>query len=188
MSKDESYPYPTSVAASTVMRANRKTGTKPEALVRSALHQVGFRFHVDTASRLATACPCRGRAGAGDQGAAPRQDAHIKPEQAISRFSRSVPTPAGRSKASHRSSRSRHRCLTYLMVSLNRGGVHPSASPVSATFARPAVVSITAANRQMPCDVLRESSSPPRTRDAMPSWPRRGQPPLGDGCRSQGAP
>jgi DNA mismatch endonuclease (patch repair protein) len=38
------YPVPTSVAASAVMRANRKTGSAPEVRLRSALHAAGLRF------------------------------------------------------------------------------------------------------------------------------------------------
>lgn len=35
---------PTSAAASAVMRANRKTGSTPEVLLRSSLHALGLRF------------------------------------------------------------------------------------------------------------------------------------------------
>lgn len=38
------YPHPTSAAVSKVMRANKKTGSKPEVRVRSLLHRQGFRF------------------------------------------------------------------------------------------------------------------------------------------------
>jgi DNA mismatch endonuclease (patch repair protein) len=40
------YPHPTSAAASAVMRANRKTNTRPELALRSALHRRGLRFRV----------------------------------------------------------------------------------------------------------------------------------------------
>jgi DNA mismatch endonuclease, patch repair protein len=38
------YPSPTSTTVSQLMRANRKIGTRPEALLRSALHHRGLRF------------------------------------------------------------------------------------------------------------------------------------------------
>jgi DNA mismatch endonuclease, patch repair protein len=38
------YPTPTSTAVTAVMRANRKVGSKPETQLRSALHQLGYRF------------------------------------------------------------------------------------------------------------------------------------------------
>lgn len=38
------YPKPTSQAVSVRMRANRSADTKPERLVRSALHRDGLRF------------------------------------------------------------------------------------------------------------------------------------------------
>lgn len=41
------YPNPTSAAASRIGRGNRRTGTKPEMLVRSALHRRGLRFRKD---------------------------------------------------------------------------------------------------------------------------------------------
>src|SRR5687768_8666779 len=37
-------PIPTSAAASAVMRANRKSDTRPETRLRSALHARGLRF------------------------------------------------------------------------------------------------------------------------------------------------
>ena len=40
----EEYPHPSSPAASAVMRGNRKTGTRPEVLLRSELHRRGLRF------------------------------------------------------------------------------------------------------------------------------------------------
>lgn len=45
--KDLPYPEPTSQAASATMRANRRTGTEPEARIRSALHRRGYRFRKD---------------------------------------------------------------------------------------------------------------------------------------------
>jgi DNA mismatch endonuclease (patch repair protein) len=41
------YPTPTSVAASRVGQGNRKSNTRPERSVRSALHRAGLRFRVD---------------------------------------------------------------------------------------------------------------------------------------------
>jgi DNA mismatch endonuclease, patch repair protein len=40
------YPAPTSAAASAVMRANRKSNTKPELALRSALHRRRLRFRI----------------------------------------------------------------------------------------------------------------------------------------------
>lgn len=39
-----SYPTPTSAAVTAVMRGNRKADTRPEVLLRSALHRRGLRF------------------------------------------------------------------------------------------------------------------------------------------------
>jgi DNA mismatch endonuclease, patch repair protein len=39
-----SYPEPTNVAATSVMRGNRKRDTRPEVRVRSQLHKAGYRF------------------------------------------------------------------------------------------------------------------------------------------------
>ena len=47
--KDLPYPVPTSPSASATMRANRRTGTRPEVLVRSLLHRDGYRFRKDCA-------------------------------------------------------------------------------------------------------------------------------------------
>jgi DNA mismatch endonuclease, patch repair protein len=41
------YPEPTSAEASAIGRANRRTDTKPERLLRSNLHALGLRFRVD---------------------------------------------------------------------------------------------------------------------------------------------
>lgn len=38
------YPRPSSVAATAVMRANRKVDSKPELAIRSSLHRSGLRF------------------------------------------------------------------------------------------------------------------------------------------------
>lgn len=49
----EEYPFPSSPAVSAIMRGNRKTDSKPEVQLRSALHRRGLRFrknlllHVD---------------------------------------------------------------------------------------------------------------------------------------------
>jgi DNA mismatch endonuclease, patch repair protein len=41
------YPLPTSAAVSAVMRANRKTDTKPELAIRRILHRRGLRYRVN---------------------------------------------------------------------------------------------------------------------------------------------
>lgn len=41
------YPEPKDEAATKIGRANRRTGTKPEVRVRSALHRRGLRFRKD---------------------------------------------------------------------------------------------------------------------------------------------
>jgi DNA mismatch endonuclease, patch repair protein len=41
------YPFPTSPAASSVMRSNRRVNTSPELRIRSALHRRGLRFRKD---------------------------------------------------------------------------------------------------------------------------------------------
>lgn len=41
------YPVPTSEAASRIGKANRRVGTKPEAILRSELHRRGLRFRKD---------------------------------------------------------------------------------------------------------------------------------------------
>ncbi|MGE3358642.1 MAG: very short patch repair endonuclease [Acidimicrobiia bacterium] len=41
------YPEPTSEAATIIGKANRRSGTKPERLVRSELHRRGRRFRKD---------------------------------------------------------------------------------------------------------------------------------------------
>lgn len=49
---DLPYPEPTSETASSVMRANTRVDTKPEAEVRSLLHREGFRFRKDLTIRV----------------------------------------------------------------------------------------------------------------------------------------
>jgi DNA mismatch endonuclease (patch repair protein) len=44
MRTEDNYPHPSSVAASAVMRGNRKRDTKPELRIRSAIHSRGLRF------------------------------------------------------------------------------------------------------------------------------------------------
>jgi DNA mismatch endonuclease (patch repair protein) len=44
---DPRYPHPASAAVTTLMRANRRSGTKPEHLLRSELHRRGARFRKD---------------------------------------------------------------------------------------------------------------------------------------------
>lgn len=41
------YPEPSSLAATTIGKANRRRNTKPETALRSALHRAGLRFRVD---------------------------------------------------------------------------------------------------------------------------------------------
>ena len=53
------YPFPSSAAASAVMRANRKTDTGPERALRSALHRLGLRYRVDHRLRLPDRRPIR---------------------------------------------------------------------------------------------------------------------------------
>src|SRR5690242_11429628 len=43
------YPEPTNVAASAVMRGNRRRDTRPELEVRHRLHAAGLRYRVDAA-------------------------------------------------------------------------------------------------------------------------------------------
>lgn len=50
------YPHPTSVGVSVRMRRNVRSGTRPEAAVRSELHRRGLRFRKDMRLRL----PSRG--------------------------------------------------------------------------------------------------------------------------------
>jgi DNA mismatch endonuclease (patch repair protein) len=46
------YPHPTSAFATEVGKANRRTGTRPEVRLRSALHRYGLRFRKDYALRV----------------------------------------------------------------------------------------------------------------------------------------
>lgn len=48
------YPTPSSAAATAVMKGNRSRDTRPEVLLRSALHRRGLRFRKDYPVRLAT--------------------------------------------------------------------------------------------------------------------------------------
>jgi DNA mismatch endonuclease (patch repair protein) len=48
------YPEPTSEAATSIGKANRRTGTKPEVRLRSALHRRGHRFRKDHLLRAGT--------------------------------------------------------------------------------------------------------------------------------------
>ena len=41
------YPHPSSPGRSANMRANRRTDTKPELALRSALHKLGYRYRKD---------------------------------------------------------------------------------------------------------------------------------------------
>jgi DNA mismatch endonuclease (patch repair protein) len=48
---DPGYPTPTSATATRIMRANPSTNTRPEVLLRSALHRAGLRFRKGIAIR-----------------------------------------------------------------------------------------------------------------------------------------
>lgn len=48
------YPEPTSAAATLIGKGNRRTDTKPEVVLRSALHRAGHRFRKDLYVRLGT--------------------------------------------------------------------------------------------------------------------------------------
>lgn len=43
----ENYPHPTSSAVTAVMKGNRRSDTRPEIRLRSALHRRGYRFRKD---------------------------------------------------------------------------------------------------------------------------------------------
>lgn len=45
--ESDRYPYPSRPSVTAVMKGNRKTDTKPEVALRSALHRSGARFHKD---------------------------------------------------------------------------------------------------------------------------------------------
>ena len=46
---DGGYPHATTPSVSAVMQGNKRTGTRPETRLRSALHRRGFRFRKDFA-------------------------------------------------------------------------------------------------------------------------------------------
>ena len=50
-------PKPSSSAAQSVMRGNRKRDTRPEKAVRAALHQLGLRYRVDLKLGIARSSP-----------------------------------------------------------------------------------------------------------------------------------
>lgn len=52
MTRPPEYPFPSSPAATATMKANRRVDTRPEALLRSALHQQGLRFRKDVYLRV----------------------------------------------------------------------------------------------------------------------------------------
>ena len=52
MSPSPEYPFPSSPAATATMKANRRVDTRPEALLRSALHRRGLRFRKDVYLRV----------------------------------------------------------------------------------------------------------------------------------------
>lgn len=45
--KDSDYPQPSSMAVTAVMKANKRSDTKPEVAIRSQLHRMGLRFRKD---------------------------------------------------------------------------------------------------------------------------------------------
>ena len=47
MTSSPNYPFPSSPAATATMKANRRSGTRPEEELRSALHRKGLRFRKD---------------------------------------------------------------------------------------------------------------------------------------------
>lgn len=53
------YPRPSSPAASKIMRANKRSDSKPEIALRSALHAAGARFRKDFPVRTALRRPVR---------------------------------------------------------------------------------------------------------------------------------
>lgn len=53
------YPSPRDAAATKVGKGNRRTGTKPETLLRSALHRRGLRFRKDFPIRVGPGRPIR---------------------------------------------------------------------------------------------------------------------------------
>lgn len=46
------YPYPSSQAVSSVMKANKRANTKPEIAIRKGLHRLGYRFRKDYVLRV----------------------------------------------------------------------------------------------------------------------------------------
>lgn len=50
--KDPGYPRPTSVLITGIMKANKRANTKPEILIRSSLHKLGYRFRKDFLIRV----------------------------------------------------------------------------------------------------------------------------------------
>jgi DNA mismatch endonuclease (patch repair protein) len=52
VSPSSKYPLPSSPAATATMKANRRVDTRPEALLRSALHRRGLRFRKDVHLRV----------------------------------------------------------------------------------------------------------------------------------------
>lgn len=52
------YPKPTSAAVTAVMKANKRSNTKPEVAIRAVLHKIGYRFRKDLLIRT-TKGTCR---------------------------------------------------------------------------------------------------------------------------------
>lgn len=51
--KDSDYPLPNSQTVTNLMKANKRSNTKPEIAIRSLLHKSGFRFRKDLLIRTA---------------------------------------------------------------------------------------------------------------------------------------
>lgn len=55
----DSYPHPTSAATTATMKGNRRADTRPELMLRAALHSCGLRFRKDYPVRIHGARPTR---------------------------------------------------------------------------------------------------------------------------------
>ena len=53
------YPHPMSPAVTASMKGNRRTDTKPEVRLRSALHRLGYRFRKDYPVKVSEKRACR---------------------------------------------------------------------------------------------------------------------------------
>ncbi|HMD60384.1 MAG TPA: very short patch repair endonuclease [Opitutaceae bacterium] len=57
--RPDDYPHPSSTAVTATMKGNRRTGTRPELILRSALHARGLRFRKDYPARVHGCRPTR---------------------------------------------------------------------------------------------------------------------------------